>query len=106
MQNFFYLVKSDVTLRLKYGYGAWSAYRINIFKLTYIKIADTAKMLLTCNEERIFHCAVAFFILGQAGVPSWLSGIFDHQGTHNLHEANNDGMINEDSRHKYKSARD
>lgn len=63
-------------------------------------------MQLTFNEERISHCAVAFFILGHAGVPSWHSGLFYHQGAHTLRESSNDGMITEYSRHNYKSTWD
>lgn len=63
-------------------------------------------MQLTFNEERISHCAVAFFILGHAGVPSWHSGLFYHQGAHTLRESSNDGMITKYSRHNYKSTWD
>lgn len=64
------------------------------------------EMQLTFNEESISHLALAFFILGHAGVPSGHSGLFYHQGAPALCETNNDGVITEDSGRKYKSALD
>lgn len=63
------------------------------------------EMQLTFNEESISHVAVAFFILGHAGVPSRHSGLFYHQGAPALCETN-DAVITEDSGRKYKSAWD
>lgn len=64
------------------------------------------ELQLTFNEESVSHLAVAFIILGQAGVPSGHSGLFYHQGAPALCETNNDGVITEDSGRKDKSAWD